>query len=269
MDNQNLKHYIYIIKEYLKLYSKMFMKSHRLLLFNTISSISFQILNIILILSIYKYNKIINGWEQFELLFLFSFVGLIVELSSFITAGIYRLPRMYIHEGNWDMLLIYPYSPLTHLILRSLSISRILNVISSLALMIISGFVLKLELTYINLLVIIISIISSVTMLVSITIFLGATAFKLKSRYSLATFINFLLSFSKYPITFFNMAIHVLLTYFIPVNLFIDVPMNFILGKGDEISIILMLPIISCVLAFISIKFFNYMAKSYITSGSN
>ena len=264
-----IKFFFIVIYEYIKLYIKQFVKNKKLMILNGISSISFQILNIILILSIYKYNDVVNGWKQFELLFLFSYVGLIVELSSFITAGIYKLPRIYLHEGEWDMLLIYPYSTLMHLILKSLPISRILNVFTSLALMIVSSIILGIDINILKITILLVSIFSGIIMIAAFTITLGATAFKLNSRYSLGAVINFTLPFAKYPITFFNSVIQMILTYVIPIKLFIGDPVKCFIGDYSNFKTIFLLPIASIVMIFVSVILFNYMARFYVTSGSN
>ncbi|MCK4258486.1 MAG: ABC-2 family transporter protein [Halanaerobiales bacterium] len=214
----------------------------------------------------------ISGWSFGELILLISIWRVSFGLFSMFFGQVWNIDNI-IRLGNLDRYLIRPASTLLQLFASNLGISGFGDLLAG-----ICGFVIFGLSNYLSLsdwIIITMASICGTFIMVSIFLIVATFAFwvlKVNSLRSIISKFNHL--FYPYPLSIYNVAIQILLTFiipfafvnFYPAQIFIDHKENLLFSFGN--SIIYLSPVV-CILFFsIAVLFWNFGLKYYTSTGS-
>ncbi|AEX85035.1 ABC-type uncharacterized transport system, permease component [Marinitoga piezophila KA3] len=268
MDSE-IRYYTTIFMEYIKIKFRKLKRAKNMVYISSLQTLVFQLMNLILIFTVYKNDIIINGWSQYELLFLFSYTSIILDIYYIFSGGLFTLPYMYIHRGKFDKLLAYPFNTLSLLIFENISLYRLIPLIFNIALTIIFGIMIHVKLNILSLFLMFWNIITGFLILFGLTIILTSFSFVMKTRQSPASFLTLITGFAKYPLSFFDKFIQVILTYFIPYAYISYLPISFILNKNVKINYLCISTLLAIILFLTGIILFQIFTEKYRSVGSN
>lgn len=178
--------------------------------------------------SINYQNIIIEGWEYYELLVLTGFVMLSGSIRQLILG--FRDLQASIINGNFDVYLTKPFSPIFLILLKNIKIFKIgSSVITGTVILVIVKIVYSVD--YVNILPsVLLMVIGSFTYNL-IYASISLLSFKFGKIDSLRDMIFSMSVSSKYPITIFPNPMIYILTYLLPISFIGTYPTELMLGK--------------------------------------
>ena len=169
----------------------------------------------------------INGWQFADMQALFGITAFAFGLTILLAGGVLKL-AITINEGILDAYLVQPQNPLMHCCLSESRASGCGDMIAGVILLAFSGHA-----TVSNMLPIIVLIITAACTLLAFMIAIQCLAFWLGNMDSFARQISeFILTFSSYPLTIYEIGFKILLFTIIPAAFVSHLPVMF-LREGD------------------------------------
>jgi len=263
------------IKRYLKLYPRFvlqFMKSlmeYRLDFFMGLIGFFFlQCCGVIFISLVFTSIPALDGWQFYEILFIYGFAQIPRGLDHVFTDNLWLLAGWLIAKGEMDRFLVRPLNPLFQALAERFQPDGLGEFLIGVILTIFAGTKLGLTLSFVNVCILIITILAGSFIITGIKLICTSFSFWVKHSQSyLYTAYNFN-EFCYYPITIYSKALQFFLTFIIPFAVTSYYPATYLLGKGN-IATGLVLPI--CIaLVFCGIGYWLWCTglKHYESAGS-
>jgi ABC-2 type transport system permease protein len=169
-----------------------------------ISAALVQITGFLFIWTIFQRIPDINGWTFWQVVMMYSLVFITEGVGSLFFEGTWRVSRL-IYNGNFDQYLLRPVSPIVQVLAGAVGFNGLGNIITGGMLMAISLGNVQVQWTPGRLLMLVILIVSAATIRVAINLGTAASAFWIKTPWSLVPFfVHQLGEFAKYPITIYS-----------------------------------------------------------------
>jgi ABC-2 type transport system permease protein len=179
--------------------------------------------------------KTINGWDFYEMLFLYT-----MNLFTYGIAAIFFFFQMrdmeeMIHQGTFDGILTKPINPFIHMIIRTFGHFFLGDVFVGLIMFIICFHGMHLSITLLSGFYFVLTILGAVLIQASFIILTGAMSFWfVRSRAITNMVVYYMRGFVNYPISIYGKLIHILLTFIVPYAFVNFYPVQMFLGKADE-----------------------------------
>ncbi len=173
----------------------------------------------------------LGGWNWPELALLLSFGLFIYALGASFSFVQMRQLEDVIHRGQFDVLMVKPFSPWAYIVFSGLNVAYAGHVVLALALM--AWALTQVDVTWtIGLAAyLVVAVIGATMMIAALMTMVGACAFVLvKSRYLYSIFFGFF-ELTRYPLTIFPAGIQWVLFTVVPLGLATFVPIAYLLGK--------------------------------------
>ncbi|WP_156130634.1 ABC transporter permease [Paenibacillus durus] len=216
-----------------------------------------------------KFNHI-SGWTWPEISILYSMGLLTYALGASFSYVQMREVEDKVQSGKLDHYLVKPVNPYFYLICRGLNLSYIAHLILAGSIFIWSWANIDMDWTFIKILYLILSIISSSMIYAAIMTLIGAMSFIwIKTNYLFDLFFNFK-DFISYPIQIYGYFIQLLLTFVLPLAFVNFFPSAFLLSNNTSFltgSILWFTPIIGPAVYYASYKFWMYGINKYQGAG--
>lgn len=265
----NIKLYLLFFKTYLKVKSE-YRVSFFMDLFSQFSTFAITYLSIWILFGRFKD---INGWNFYEVVFLYN-----INLFSYGLAGLFffnplRFLEEMIHSGEFDCLMHKPMSVFMHLICRRFNQSYLGYLILGIIVFRFCMDKLNIIWTVANVIWFIIVMTGAFLIQASIIIISGTTGFWLTRSASVTeTIVHRFRSFITYPVSIYNTFVQILLTFVIPYAFVNYYPGIYFLDREDSSLFSpyfqYLTPVVGIVLMILAMGFWRIGMNRYQSTGS-
>jgi len=259
-----VKHYfkLWIIFLSCNLQSKI---SHKLdFILGILATIFMQGCSFIFLWSIFSQIDVLSGWSFYEISILFGYISIANGLEEIFLNGTWELPGIYIRRGELDRLLTRPVNPLFLILANCMELHGVGSFLFGIVIMIHSFVQLGASLSFVNILFVFISIISSTVIFFSINLITGTLSFWVTDSMPAMVMVQRLNQLGQYPINIYNKVIKFVLTWVVPFAFVSYFPVDFILNSN---MLGLFSPIFACVFFSLAYSFFKLSLKRYESAG--
>lgn len=176
----------------------------------------------------------INGWTSYEVLLLYALNLCSYALASFFLASpSFRLSQM-IKDGTFDEVLTKPLNNFLYLICREFNSGYLSHLLLSIAAMIIALTNLNVSMSFVNILIFLIVILSGALIQGAALLLTSIPSFWVVENTILKDVVFFQVrNFIRYPISIYPVFIQILLTFVLPYAFINFYPAQFFLDKND------------------------------------
>ncbi|RLQ92358.1 ABC transporter permease [Falsibacillus albus] len=259
--------YVSMFFQYVAQYMKTRLQYRMDLLVEIFSDLLFQAVNLIFILVVFGHTRLLSGWTQNEIIFIYGFFLVPFALfSSFF--NIWDFNDRYIVKGELDRILTRPIHSLFQIILERMELESLFGVITGLAVMFYAGDELGLELTWYDPFVFIIMVLGGALVYAGIFIALASIGFWSDAKTSIMPMMYNIGNYGRYPVNIYNSVIRFVLTWILPFAFVGVYPSAFFLGKKEWYGYAFLTPVIGLIFFLIAIILWNKGIKRYRGAGN-
>ena len=260
-------YYIGLIWEYLKNYMKTRLTYRADFWVEIISDLLFQATNLIFIFVVFRHTDNLGGWSEAEVLFVYGYFMVPYGIfSCFI--NLWGFSERYIVKGEMDRILTRPAHNLFQILLENVDPPSLVGSFIGLIIMIFSGAEMGLVLEWWHIPALIILALSSVLIYAGIYTTLTSLSFYSDAPTGILPLMYNIQGYGRYPVTIYNRAIQVLLTWIIPFAFVGIYPAALFLDRAEMHRMALLTPVMGLVFATIGLTLWNFGVKRYRGAGS-
>ncbi|WP_307588945.1 ABC transporter permease [Paenibacillus wynnii] len=260
-------YYLGLIIEYLKNYMKTRLTYRADFWVEVISDLLFQATNFIFILVIFMHTNSLAGWSQSEVIFVYGFFMVPFGLFGCFV-NMWNFSERYITKGEMDRVLTRPAHNLFQIFLENIDPPSLFGSIIGLIIMAISGTQLGLPFEWWTIPALIILSLSAVAIYAGIYTALTSLSFYSDAPTGIIPLMYNIQNYGRYPVTIYNRAIQVLLTWILPFAFVGVYPAAIFLQREEMMKIALLTPVMGAIFAGIGLVAWNYGVKRYKGAGS-
>lgn len=237
-----------------------------------IAIFSFFISHVASLLSIYFIiNSIpsLNGWNMYQLGFLYGFSMLPVAIDHLFSDDLWCVAYYKVKNGELDRCFLRPIPVLFQVVAETFQPEGFGELIIGIIMLIVCGFNININFTFDKCLLFVISTIFGAMIITSLKIIFASLAFVFKKSGPLLQIVYNLLEYTRYPISIFPHIIQNILTFIFPFGLIISLPIESILFSNEPKYLLCLLIIcVSIFMLFISIIIWSLCERKYESTGS-
>ncbi|MEI2281962.1 MULTISPECIES: ABC transporter permease [Paenibacillus] len=260
-------YYMGLIWEYLKNYMKTRLTYRADFWVEIISDLLFQATNLIFIFVVFRHTDNLGGWSEAEVLFVYGYFMVPYGIfSCFI--NLWGFSERYIVKGEMDRILTRPAHNLFQILLENVDPPSLVGSFIGLIIMIFSGAEMGLVLEWWHIPALIILALSSVLIYAGIYTTLTSLSFYSDAPTGILPLMYNIQGYGRYPVTIYNRAIQVLLTWIIPFAFVGIYPAALFLERAEMHRMALLTPVMGLVFATLGLTLWNFGVKRYRGAGS-
>ena len=225
-----------------------------------------QSLGFVFIWAVFRGIPEINGWNFYQMMFVYGMQAICVGLYEFLFAGIWSVEK-YVQDGELDRLLLRPVSTLFSVMAADVTFHGLGAALFGLAICVIALVNLHVAVTVWMLLFWIAAIVSGTLIYFCLNMMAATLAFKMTKVGSVLMIVLNISEFSKYPAAIYSNGLQILLSFVLPFAFTSYYPAAFILGNGVS-AIFWAGPFIAAALCLLlTTLFWNWGLKGYQSAG--
>ncbi|WP_151733953.1 ABC transporter permease [Paenibacillus tengchongensis] len=260
-------YYLGLLGEYLKNYMKTRLTYRADFWVEIVSDLLFQAVNFIFILVIFMHTDSLGGWSQNEVIFVYGFFMVPYGIfGCFI--NLWGFSERYIVKGEMDRVLTRPAHNLFQIFLENVDPPALAGSLIGIVVMIISGGNLGLSLEWWTLPALVLLSVSAVAIYTGIYTALTSLSFYSDAPTGILPLMYNIQSYGRYPVTIYNRAIQVLLTWVIPFAFVGVYPAALFLEREEMRSMALLTPAVGAVFLTVGLLSWNHGVRKYKGAGS-
>ena len=262
------------IKRYLKIYRilvkqefKKYMEYKADFFVGIFGFLLSQAFNLYFIYIIFSRIPKLNGWSFDEIVFIYGFSLLPKGIDHLLSDNLWNFGHNIVRKGEFDKYITRPINSLFYIVSETIQVDAIGELIVGIGLVIRSMVALKLVPSITQIIVFILLLPFTALIYTSIKIITASLAFWVKKSGNITYIFYMLNDFAKYPVTIYNFAIKLVLTYLVPFALTSYYPASYLI-KGDNLWNLMKVFIISTLFLVVAIKIWNVGVSKYKSAGS-
>lgn len=260
--------FLRLYKTFVKQYFKQLMEYRVDFLTGALSFLVNQVTNIVFISIIFNNIPNLAGWSYNEIIFIYGFSLLPKGLDHLTTDNLWKVAYFIVRKGDFDKYLTRPINPLVHVIIENFCFDALGEFVTGVVLVAYASVKMNLQFTFVNILLLIISVIFGTLIFTSIKIACAAIAFWVKRSGSILQALYMSSDFARYPVTIYNKAVKYIISYIIPFAFTSFYPASYFLRGGNVLYCIGGTVIISIVFMIIGVCIWNSGISAYESAGS-
>lgn len=198
------------------------------------ASILMQSLGFVFIWAIFQGIPEMNGWNFYQMIFVYGMSAVALGLNEFLFAGSWRI-KMHINQGTLDRLLLRPVGTLFSILTDDVGLHGLGSVMFGLAVCIISLCRLHIVLSVGKVLFWIVFMVCGSLLFFAVNIICAALAFWVTDSTSVMILTQNISEFGKYPIVIYGRKLQIFLTYVVPFAFAGYYPAAFLLGMDQNL----------------------------------
>jgi ABC-2 type transport system permease protein len=210
----------------------------------------------------------LNGWSRDEVFLIYGYSLLPTGLFNIIGPNLYRFPEKYIIEGQFDRILLRPLPSLMQVLSESFYLESIPNFAIGIFVFFSAASRLGLDLSFLDLLWLLVWTMSGAIILLSVFVTLSSLSFHFEDRFGVVQPAYHLISFGRYPLPIYHVAIQFFLTWIIPYGFVAFYPATYFLGRQDFILFAFLTPVMALVTGGIAVTAWRFGVSRYSSAGS-
>jgi len=232
-----------------------------------LSAVLVQVSGLAFIWAIFQRIPSINGWTFWEVVFMYALVFVTEGVGSLFFEGTWRLNYM-VYTGQFDQLLMRPLSPIVQVLAGAVGFNGLGNLVTGFVLMGVAVANVPLEWSAGRVLFVVVLIASASAVRVSINLASAASAFWVRSPWSMFSFtVHRLSEFAKYPITIYSVVVQLFVTIAVPMAFVSFFPTAVVFGVDAWSVPGLLTPLVALYAMAMAVLLFNNGLKRYESAG--
>lgn len=227
-----------MIKKYIKLYIRFASRSFKTLmeykmdfLIGLSGFVVTQALGIIMLRIIFGQIPSLNGWNYYQVLFIYAFSQIPRGLDHLITDNLWIFSRRIISRSEFDKYLLKPINPLFHVIAEKFQTDAFGELLIGIVLMIYTGTKINFDINVFRILIFIIVIICGTVIYTSVKLFFASFAFWVRNSQSVLSTFYSISDFAKYPISIYPKIVVGIITFMVPFAFTAYFPASYFINK--------------------------------------
>lgn len=233
---------------------------------------SFFLSNISSILSIYFIvNSIpsLNGWNMWQLGFLYGFSMMPVALDHLFSDDLWLISYFKVQNGELDRYYLRPVPVLFQSLAETFQPEGFGELIVGIVMLILCGNMININLSFGNVLLLIIATIFGAIIITSLKIIFASLAFVFKRSGQLLQIVYNFITYTRYPLKIFPKIVQNLLIFVFPFAVAISFPVeSVILNNYNNYLLCLIIIAVAIIFLGISIAIWTVLARKYQSTGS-
>ena len=227
-----------------------------------------QITNIVFISIIFSQIPHLQGYEYYEIIFIYGFSLVPKGLDHLFTDNLWKVAWFIVRKGDFDKYLTRPINPLVHVIMEALQFDALGELLTGIVLMVIASIKLGIDYTFGKVMLMIVAFIFGTVIYAAIKIAGAALALWIKSSGSILQVLYMSSDFAKYPVTIYNGFVRNIVTYILPFAFTAYYPASYILRGNNPWFCFGAGTVIAAVLLTLSVLLWNKGISAYESAGS-
>lgn len=211
----------------------------------------------------------IDGYNLYQIGFLFGISNLAVGIDHLFTDRLWTVAYHEVKTGKIDNMMLRPVPLLFQVIASEIQLEAFGEIIVAIALMIICGRHLDVNLTFANVTLLVVGILCAAIIITSFKILIAGLAFIFKRSGPLLQIVYNFSNYAKYPLTIFPKVIQCILLFVIPLGLCIFIPFdNLFKANYNELLMGIIILIASLIFCTISVMIWSKCVRKYESTGT-
>jgi len=253
--------------DYLKNYIKTRLTYRSDFWVEVLSDLLFQGMNLIFIFIVFGHTDQLGGWTEAEVVFVYGYFMVPYGLFSCFF-NLWGFTEKYIVKGEMDRILTRPAYNLWQILLENMDPPGLIGSFVGLAIMVICGTQLGIDLTWYDPLVFALLVVGSLLIYAGVYISLTAIGFFSDAPTGILPLMWNIQNYGRYPVSIYNRFIQILLTWVLPFAFVGVYPAAYFLDRDITKSFALLTPVVGVVFLVIGLSIWNYGVKRYRGAGS-
>lgn len=259
--------YLSLFSEYFKNYIKTKFTYRADLVVEIIADLMFQGMNLFFILIVFQHTPLLGGWTEDEIIFIYGYFMIPYGLFSCFF-NLWNFSDRYIVKGEMDRVLTRPAYNLFQVLLENMDPPSLIGSIVGAIIMVWASLNLGLDVSWYEPFVFILLVAGSCMIYAGIYIGLTAIAFFSDAPTGILPLMYNIQNYGRYPVTIYNKAIQILLTWILPFAFVGIYPSAYFLEKEVSRGFSLLTPVVGLVFLGIGLTIWNMGVKRYKGAGS-
>ena len=234
----------------------------------TFVSICYHSITIYTISVMFGKTPSLNGWKKEEIFFIYALCAIPFDIFSMLFTNLFRLGNNYIIEGEMDRLLLRPIDPLLQLFMERINLEKFFGVIIGFIILFYASGRLSISWTFINIIYLIISLVSGITIYAGVFTTIGSLSFWMPDRTGIVPTAWNLVAFGRYPVDIYNPFLRFIISFVIPFAFVGFFPASQIMGHYEFRNIALLTPLVACICAVIGYTVWSMGLRKYESAGN-
>lgn len=181
-----------------------------------VSDLISQVMNLVLILVIFRHISSLSGWGQGEMLFLYGFFLLPYAFFNVFFSNFFAVPEKYILQGEMDRILTRPINSLFQVIVEQLELESLASVVTALGIMAYAGLVIHWRWSWWDVPLTLVLAVGGTLIYGGIYIALASLAFWFEGNIALMPTVYNISVYGRYPVTVYKGLVRFVLTWVLP-----------------------------------------------------
>lgn len=227
-----------------------------------------QVLGFIFLWVIYDRIPDINGWQFWEVAFMYAMIFLTEGIGSLFFEGTWRMSGL-VNRGELDRYLLRPVPVVLQVFCTGIGINGLGNLLIGIVIVWQSLTHGNIEWSVTKIGIIILFLITAIVIRVSINLAGNSAAFWIRNaRNAFPLMVHSLADMAKYPITLFNQGIRILISTFIPYAFISYYPATYIFDKSEWYGWWMLAPLVAIFSALGAYGIFRLGLRQYESTGN-
>ena len=224
--------------------------------------------NIVFISIIFSQIPQLQGFEYYEIIFIYGFSLVPKGLDHLFTDNLWKVAWFIVRKGDFDKYLTRPINPLVHVIMEALQFDALGELLTGIVLMVIASMKLGISYTFGSVMLMLLAFIFGTVIYAAIKIAGAALALWIKSSGSILQVLYMSSDFAKYPVTIYNGFVRNIVTYILPFAFTAYYPASYILRGNNPLFCFGVGTVVATVLLTLSVLLWNKGISAYESAGS-
>ncbi|HEX3032479.1 MAG TPA: ABC-2 family transporter protein [Bacillota bacterium] len=260
--------YLDIILAYCSQYLKTLLSSRGDFLAQFFSDLVSQVMNLVVILVIFRHISSLSGWSEGEMLFLYGFFLLPNALFNAFFSNLFDVPEKYILQGQLDRILTRPVNSLFQVLVEQLQPESLWGLVSGLAVMGYAAVTIHWQFSWLDPVIGTILVLGATLIYGGIYIFLASLAFWFEGNNALMPTVYNLSVYGRYPVTVYKGLVRFVLTWILPFAFTAFYPASLLLGRAEYFWLGWLTPVVGLITLAFGSAFWFLGVRRYTGAGS-
>ncbi|HEX9028841.1 MAG TPA: ABC-2 family transporter protein [Anaerolineales bacterium] len=209
----------------------------------------------------------LNGWSFDEVLLVYGMITLAKSINHMFADNLWTIGWQYIRSGSFDRFLVRPIDPLFHLLADRFCHDGLGNFLVGSLLVARASTSLGIQWTLPNLVYLALAVLSGGIIFIALNLITATSAFWIIDSIPVTQVVFNTHEFAAYPLTIYNRAIGILMTWVIPYGFASFYPASHLLGRNVG-SLAYAGPLVAALLLLIAYQVWLFGLRHYSGTGS-
>lgn len=233
-----------------------------------ISDMVYQSVALVFLLVIFEHIPRLAGWRQEEVFFIYGYFLWPYSFFASIGAGMWEFADRYIVRGELDRLLVRPANVLFQVVLEALDLSPLMGLVTGTAIMFWSAQGMDLRWQWYDPLLFLVLTCSAVLVYFGVYFSLACISFWYDGRTGILPLTWNLNNYGRYPVSIYNRALRILLTWVLPFSFVGFYPAAVFLRRETYYMWAFITPVVGIAALWIAYQIWKAGVRRYHSTGS-